>query len=43
MRPGDVQLSELRAFAAGRPVTISDLTGAQFTVKVLQPISEQEV
>lgn len=44
MRPGAVQLGELRALAIqAAPVSLVDLAGATQIVEVLAPISEQEV
>jgi hypothetical protein len=44
MRPGDVQLAELRALSRQTsPVLLTDLAGAQNIVEVLAPVEEQEV
>jgi hypothetical protein len=44
MRPGDVQMTDLRYLARlASPVTLIDLAGAVNIVKVLQPVEEQEV
>lgn len=42
MRPGQMQLQELRGLIATGPVQLVDLTGASWWAKVLAPVQEQE-